>query len=181
MNEAELLEIAGNQHGYFTTAQAEAAGISRRALSGRVRKGILEHPAHGLYRLPQYRATPLDEFYELQTIAPDATFSHDTALSLYEISDVLPIKIHLTIPPTSGMKPRPGVRLHRSAIDRRERVLRNGLWLTSPARTLLDCARAGLDPAQLLGAGREARSRAMLSRAEVEDLSSVYPFSQLRL
>ena len=36
MSDSQLLELAGQLHGYFTTAQAEAARISRRALVGRL-------------------------------------------------------------------------------------------------------------------------------------------------
>src|SRR5689334_19936502 len=130
MSERELLELAGQQHGFFTTAQASAAGISRRALVGRLHRGLVERERHGVYRLPQYPPTPRDELYAIQAAAPSATFSHDTALEIYGLSDVLPRTIHLTMAPTSGLKPRPGITIHRSRIAPGDRVLRDDLWLT---------------------------------------------------
>ena len=177
MSDGELLEVAGQQHGYFTTAQAEAAGISRRALVGRLRKGVIERAYHGLYRLRQYPPTPRDEFYAFQASAPGATFSHDTALEFYGLSDVLATTIHVTVPPSSGLKPRPGLTIHRSRIDPRDRVLRDDLWLTSVARTLLDCARLGTDAEQLLAALEAGRERGLLGRDALARLTNTYPFA----
>ena len=177
MSDGQLLEVAGQQHGYFTTAQAEAAGISRRALVGRRRKGLIERAAHGLYRLRQYPPTPRDEYYALQAGAPAATFSHDTALELYGFSDVLPSTIHLTVPPSSGLKPRRVITIHRSKLDPRDRVLRDDLWLTSLSRTLLDCARLGTDAEQLLAALEAGRERGLLGRDALVRLANTYPYA----
>jgi predicted transcriptional regulator of viral defense system len=177
MSEADLLTLAGRQHGYFTTAQAGAAGISRRALVGRHKAARLEHAAFGLYRLPQFPDGPLDELYALQVIAPGGAFSHETALERYALADVLPRTIHLTIPPESGLKPRPRLTIHRSRIEPCDRILRDDLWLTSLRRTLADCARTGTDPDQLLAALEEGRNRGLLSRDDLLILARVHPFS----
>ena len=179
MSEPDLLSIAGRQHGYFTTAQAEAAGISRRALVGRERKGLLQRAAFGLYRLPQFPTDPLDELYALQAIAPGATFSHETALQLYALADILPRTIHMTVRPEAGLKPRPGITIHRSRIAPEDRILRDDLWLTSPRRTLADCARLGVDPDQLLAALAEARDRGLLAVDDRHDLARLYPYSNV--
>jgi predicted transcriptional regulator of viral defense system len=179
MSELDLLTIAGRQHGYFTTAQAADAGISRRALVGRRRRGLLERAAFGLYRLPQFPPGPLDELYALQTIAPGATFSHETALQLHALADTLPRTIHLTVEPGSGLRRRPGVTIHRSRIAPDDRILRDDLWLTSARRTLVDCARLGTDPNQLVVAFRDARERGLLTARDRRHLSRTYPWSEL--
>jgi predicted transcriptional regulator of viral defense system len=180
MPETDLLYLAAAQHGYFSTAQAAAAGISRRALVDRVRRGVIERVAHGVYRLAGTPASQLDGFYAFSVEAPSATFSHDTALELYGVSDVLPRTVHVTVPPGSGLKPRPGYTIHRSAIGPAERVLRDGVWVTSLARTLVDCAREGTDPDQLVAALAEGRERAMLTADEVIRLRRLYPFTTAR-
>ena len=177
MSEIELLELAGQQHGYFTTAQAATAGISRRALAGRQRKGLLERASHGVYRLRHYPPTPRDEFYALQVSVPGATFSHDTALECYGLSDVLPSTIHVIVLASSGLKPRPGITIHRSKLDPRDRILRDDLWLTSLPRTLLDSARLGTDSEQLLAALEAGRKRGLLGPDELARLAGTYPFA----
>jgi predicted transcriptional regulator of viral defense system len=181
MDESELLRLVAAQHGYFSTAQAAAAGISRRALVDRVRRGVIERAAHGVYRLCGAPATQLDSFYAFSVAAPSATFSHDTALELYGVSDVLPRMVHVTVPPGSGLKRRPGNTIHRSVIAPAERVIRDGVWVTSLVRTLADCAKSGTDPEQLLAALSEGRERGMLTPDDITRLRRLYPFTAVRL
>jgi len=181
MAETDLLRLAAAQHGFFSTAQAAAAGISRRALVDRARRGLIERAAHGVYRLTGTPATQLDSFYGFSVAAPSATFSHDTALELYGVSDVLPRTVHVTVPPGSGLKPRHGYTIHRSAISPSERVLRDGVWVTSLARTLADCAKSGTDPEQLVAALSEGQARAMLTPEDITRLGRLYPFTTARL
>lgn len=177
MSEKDLLEIAGAQRGYFTAAQAAAAGISRRALFGRAQRGLIGRIAHGLYRLSGYPSGARDEFHALQTSAPTATFSHETALELYGLSDVLPRTIHVTVPSASGLKPRPGTTIHRSDLASGERILHDDLWITDLSRTFRDGARWGTDPEQLLAAFDTARERGMIGSEAAARLRSTYPFT----
>jgi predicted transcriptional regulator of viral defense system len=178
----DLLSTAAAQHGYFTTEQAAEHGLSRRALAWRAQNGSAERIAHGLYRLPHWPPDPSDDLYALQAIAPFGTFSHDTALTLLGLTDVIPSTIHFTIPETSRLRSRPGVTLHRSrhgaTIDR---ALRDGLWVSTARRALLDAARAGADPDQLVSAARDARARAMLAPDDLVELRQHSPFAGARL
>jgi hypothetical protein len=83
----------------------------------------------------------------------------------------------VTVPPSSGLKPRPGVTIHRSKIAPLDRVLRDDLWLTSLPRTLLDCARLGTDPEQLLAALEAGRERGLLGPDALARLTNTYPFA----
>jgi predicted transcriptional regulator of viral defense system len=182
MSWEDLLSIAAAQHGYFTTEQAAEHGISRRALTWRAQQGSAERIAHGLYRLPHWPPDPSDELYALQAIAPFGTFSHDTALTLLGLTDMIPSTIHLTIPETSRLRSRPGVTLHRSRHGgTTDRTLRDGLWVSTARRALLDAAREGADPDQLASAARDARERAMLTPDDLAELGRHPPFAGIRL
>jgi predicted transcriptional regulator of viral defense system len=173
----ELLATAAAQHGYFTTAQAAEHGISRRALTWRTQHGSAERAGHGLYRLPHWPIDVDDDLYAHQAQAPFGTFSHETALSLLGLSDVIPLTIHFTIPETSRLRPRPGVTLHRSRHGAStDRTLRDGLWVSTARRALLDAARNGVDPEQLILAARDARARAMLTPYDLAELRRHPPF-----
>lgn len=179
MSKLDLLKTAALQQGYFRTQQAIEAGWTRRALSWAASTGEIEKIRYGLYRFAQFPSTPGDELYELQALAPTGTFSHETALTLFGLSDILPRTTHFTVPPGSGFKPRPGVTIHHQALAPDERVLRDGLWLTSLPRTLLEAARSGVDPDQLLAAAREARDRALLSPDRLAGIASTWPYTLL--
>jgi hypothetical protein len=62
-----------------------------------------------------------------------------------------------------------------------ERTFRDGLWVSTARRALLDAAREGADPEQLVSAARDARERAMLTPDDVAELRRHAPFSGARL
>jgi predicted transcriptional regulator of viral defense system len=178
MSWEDLLAAAAAQHGYFTTEQAAEHGISRRALTWRAQQGSAQRIGHGLYRLPHWPRDPSEELYALQALAPFGTFSHETALTLLGLTDIIPSTIHFTIPETSRLRSRPGVTLHRSRHGAMtDRTLRDGLWISTARRALLDAAREGADPDQLVSAARDARERAMLTPADLAELRSQAPFA----
>jgi len=58
-----------------------------------------------------------------------------------------------------------------------ERILRDGLWVSTARRALLDAAKEGADPDQLVSAGRAARARAMLTPDDLAQLRRHPPFA----
>ncbi len=95
----ELWEIAAIQHGYVTAQQALNQGTDRAALDKLVHRGTLERAAFGVYRFPKYPVTGADQYMlaVLWTRAPEAALSHESALAVYEISDILPDRYHITV------------------------------------------------------------------------------------
>jgi predicted transcriptional regulator of viral defense system len=82
----------------------------------------------------------------------DAVVSHESALELLELSDVIPDAVHLTVPRSRRNLPSlNGVRIHTTArpLRRRDLVTRGGIVVTSAARSVLDAADAGLAPEQI--------------------------------
>lgn len=94
-----LWGIATAQHGFVTAQQAKGAGIDKHALQMLVHRGALERSAHGVYRFPQYPVGEHDDLMlaVLWARVPEAALSHETALGAYDISDVNPSRIHLTV------------------------------------------------------------------------------------
>jgi predicted transcriptional regulator of viral defense system len=95
----QLRDIALDQHGYVTTAQATNLGVPRPELSKMTARNRIERVAHGVYRIPQVTESQYDPFMlaVLWTGAPEACLSHETALALRETSDINPTKIHVTV------------------------------------------------------------------------------------
>jgi predicted transcriptional regulator of viral defense system len=78
--------------------------------------------------------------------------SHESALDLLDLSDVIPDAVHLTVPRSRRYLPAPpGVKIHTTerALRPVDRVVRGGVALTSAARTILDAAEAGTAPEQI--------------------------------
>jgi predicted transcriptional regulator of viral defense system len=94
-----LRDVALEQYGYVTTAQAADAGVTKQSLSMLVRRERIERVCHGIYRVPQVAPTSFDRFMLalLWTNAPEAALSHETALDTYDACDVNPTQIDVTI------------------------------------------------------------------------------------
>src|SRR4051794_40763953 len=95
-----LFSIALEQGGYFTAKQAREAGYGYPHLDYHTSTGNFERVDHGLYRLASIPPGENDEFMRLtlwsrnQRDEPQAVVSHDTALVLHELSELLPAKVH---------------------------------------------------------------------------------------
>lgn len=101
-----LREVALDQHGLVTTAQAAGEGVSPAELSMMVTRGRLERLAHGVYRVPQVPETDFEPYQLalLWTGVPEACLSHETALAAWDISLINPERIHITVGPTRRIR-----------------------------------------------------------------------------
>lgn len=151
-----LYQIAEAQAGYFTTAQAVAAGVDRPRLSRFAAAGRLQRLRRGVYRLTHFpRSRHEDLFIAWLDTGPDSVISHDSALALYELSDILPTAIHVTVPRTASRRRR-GLRLHTNQINQDEITSYEGLPVTTVPRTIVDVASSGLSDDLVAQAVREA-------------------------
>jgi predicted transcriptional regulator of viral defense system len=162
-----LYEIAVGQHGYFTARQARACGFSARLLAHHAARGRYERIRWGLYRLRDYPSGPHDEVMAAWlAVGKDlAAVSHDSALDLLGLSDVIPDAVHLTVPRTRRkFRPLPGTVVHTTTRPLRPGDLteREGIRLTAPARAILDAAEVGTGPEQIELAVRQAAERGLV-------------------
>lgn len=139
-----LLPVAERQSGYFTTAQAAKEGVAAKTLGRITNAGHLDRISAGIYRLARWPAAEHDGLWPVYlwgTLHSErAVLSHRTALQLYNISDINPNRIDLTIPPKVRIRAAtPGaVTLHRREFEPKDVVLIDGLPVTTPFRTLVD-------------------------------------------
>lgn len=164
-----LYQLAEPQAGYFTTAQAVGAGVSRRALSGRARGGDIERVRYGIYRLRDFPTHPFEDVAAACLWAgPDSAASHETALAVHGISDAMPASIHVTVPrPFRGSQP--SVIVHHSALPDADRETRDGAPVTTIARTLQDVATSS-DPALVQQAVQQAIAQGALNRRQLRKI-----------
>lgn len=169
----QLQALAVLQGGYFTAKQAARLGLRSPHLAYHQTAGTSERIAHGLYRL---RDLPLHEHDELIKLSlwsrdrrdvPQAVVSHETALSLHDLGELIPEEIHLTVPPRTFRKRAPvHCRLHKHPLKHSEIEERDGFRVTSPLRTLLDVAdRHSVGSDQLEKAVRSAVNRGLVRRS----------------
>lgn len=164
-----LNRVSYGQDGYFTSRQARDAGFSPQLLAHHVRAGRYEHVRRGLYRLRGYPGSSHEEVRAkwLAVGAERAVVSHESALELHGLSDVLPNTVHLLVNRDDrGIRRLQGVTLHTTtkALEPSEVVSRNGIRLTDPVRSILDAAGAGKAPEQIEMAVRQALNEGLTTR-----------------
>ena len=139
-----LYHLAEQQAGYFTARQAARAGFSWERLTDYSKNGRFQRVARGIYRLAQFPSSRFEDlFVAWLKCGPKSAISHESALALYDLSDVLPGEVHVTLPRTASRR-RKGIRLHTNRLRPADVVKREGLPVTSVPRTVADVARAGL-------------------------------------
>ena len=170
-----LFEVASEQGGYFTTDQARQCGYSAPLLTHHVKGGRFIRVRRGLYRLREYPSSTREDLLAawLAVGKDDAVVSHESALDLLDLSDVIPDAAHVMVPRSRRNLPKlPGVKIHTTvrALGLREVTYRDGMSVTSPARTartILDAAQAGTAPDQIERAVVQAVERGLATPDEL--------------
>jgi predicted transcriptional regulator of viral defense system len=182
-----LYAIAAAQGGYFTAKQAAGAGYDYPHLVYHLQAGNFERAGHGLYRLPTISQSDHDDLIRLSLWSrdrddePQAVVSHASALLLHQFSDVLPQRIHLTVPPSFRKRPATGCTLHRARLGAKEVEAREGFSVTTPLRTLLDVAsESGVTEEQLSRAVDDALRRGLVRESELKALAKTAPAAHLK-
>jgi predicted transcriptional regulator of viral defense system len=172
----ELYRIAESQSGYFTTKQATALGYpsNKRIYHVRVGNWIREH--RGIYRLARY---PEPERSDLilwwlwsrdRSDHPTGVFSHQTALSLHDLTDVNPAKLDLTVPTNfrRGVSTPKVLRLHYDDVPLEDRETLHGVPVTNAMRTILDMWKEESLPKSVLReAFRDAMKQGNITKTQV--------------
>lgn len=173
----KLYDLAAHQGGFFTARQAREAGYEDNVHSYHVRSRNWIREERGVYRLSQFPLPPRPDLMVWQLWSrnrqdePQGVFSHATALSLYELSDVMPATLHMTVPPGfRRMAAIPEVlRLHRARLADREVQTIDGVRVTTPLRTLLDVIAEGAIAQELLVQSvDQALRRGVIMRRQLE-------------
>jgi predicted transcriptional regulator of viral defense system len=173
-----LYEIAEDQQGFFTTKQAKAAGFAENTHPYHVHAGnwIREH--RGIYRLSSF---PRGERPDLmlwslwsrnRKEAAQGAYSHQTALSIHDLSDIMPAKLHMTVPKNFRRNSEiPSVVvLHFADLPQGDIGAVHGVRVTKPMRTILDLLEGGeMPPATLRLALREGLRRGLIRRSEIAE------------
>lgn len=181
--ELELFELVENQQGYFTFQQAISAGFTDKNHAYHIKTGEWIKVFRGIYRLAKY---PIGEREELviwflwsrnRSNIPQGVYSHYTALDLYELSDYMPSKLHMTVPMGfRRMAKIPNVLiLHKKKLQEDEILTRQGFKVTTPLRTLVDVIEENRLAEDLLEqAVRDAKKKGLITKYDLVNVER-YP------
>jgi predicted transcriptional regulator of viral defense system len=170
-----LLHHAHQQYGYLTPEDARELGIDPTQLRLMAARNTLEHLGHGLYRMPMVPATRLDAYMgAVLWTGRRGVLSHETALELYELCDVNPSAIHLTVP--TRFRTRKAVpdsyRLHRFDLDPAEVGWHEGIPIVTTEQAILGGIEQALGWQLIDQAIVTARARGLITKPAASELEN---------
>ena len=174
-NAQALFQIAASQGGYFTAGQARQVGYAYRQQHYHRTRGNWLLIDRGIFRLRDFPPGEREDLIRWSLWSrnrqgtPQAVVSHETALTVHELSDVMPARVHLTVPPGFRKQAPNGCVLHVATLNADEVEAHIGYLVTTPLRTLLDVAGSALSQEYLNAAVTEALERGLTRRDLLED------------
>lgn len=176
-----LYALAESHAGYLTSRDAVAAGIARPTLSHHARPGgRLVHVARGVYRLRDFPSSPYEHIVAAWLRTPpsaDAVVSHESALELDDLADVIADAVHVTVPRARRRKPIEGVVIHPTTfpVTTRQRREVLGVPVTTVERTIIDVLRSGGMTEQVEAAVEQALRRGLTTKRRLKSTAGEFP------
>jgi len=179
-----LFDFAEQQQGFFTTKQAKAAGFAENTHPYHVQAGNWVRERRGIYRLALYPAADRPDLvlWALWSRNRDeeveGVYSHQTALSLYDLSDLNPAKLHMTVPSDFRRNSEiPGILvLHYADLPKSDVQAASGFKFTRPLRTILDLIETGTVERNFIRqALRQAVERGLITRQQIRSAQMSEP------
>lgn len=139
--DAAIAGVARRQHGLITLAQLTAAGLGPRGVRHRVRAGRLHRIHRGVYAVGHAALTIEAGFLgAVLAMAPAALLSLHGAAAMWGLRTPRRGDVDVTVV-GRDVRSRPGIRVHQvREIWEDDIAERDGIPVTSPARTMLDLA-----------------------------------------
>jgi very-short-patch-repair endonuclease len=139
-----VTRIAGAQRNLVSTAQLCECGLGKDAVARRVRAGWLRLVFEGVYAVGSGELPALSlESGALMSCGEGSFISHRSAAFVWGMRKVPPGLVEVSVV-GGGCRMRKGMHVHRiGAIDKRELRREQGLWVSSPARAVLEVAAVG--------------------------------------
>ena len=178
----KIFEIAESQQGYFTYKQALTAGYYRDAAHFYTKSGEWLREKRGIYRLAKFPIADRPDLVMWSLWSADrkgniqGVYSHQTALSLYDLTDVNPAKFYMTVPRSfrKGPPMPRGIVLYRAELPESDVSQFHGYRVTKPARTIRDMLETGaMHPQDIKMGLRQAVQKGIITRDEADKI--VFP------
>ena len=99
----KLYDIAADNYGLITNAQAHGIGVSTRNLNDMARRGRLVRIGYGVYQLSHYIPTELDSYAQAVALAgPGAFLYGESVLAILNLAPTNPTRMYIGYIGTPG-------------------------------------------------------------------------------
>lgn len=165
----DIYELAADNYGLITSAQARAIGVTNNELVQYAKRGKVERVGQGLYRLVQYIPTPYDSYAEaVALVGPGAYLFGESVIAMHELAPTNPSYVHVATPNRVRRKLPPYIKIFHIAEDRKA-TLYEGIPSQTVADAIRSCRGKMMDE-RLRDATYTARAKGYLTRTEEQEL-----------
>lgn len=164
-----FFDVAADQFGFITSENARELGSRDGALVDMERAGQLDRVTRGLYRFRSYPTDARDELMAATLWTRRlGVISHDSALDLWDLCDINPARIHVTVPKSARLRRAApaSYEVHERDLDHGDLSNLDGIPVVTPMRAILDGIERHLDRRLINQAIDNATSRGLLSPGE---------------
>jgi len=165
----DIYELAADNYGLITSAQAREIGIANNELVQYAKRGKIEHIGQGLYKLTRYIPTPYDSYAEaVALIGPEAYLHGESVIAMHELAPTNPTYLHIATPKRIRRKLPTYLKVLQCAKDN-ETTHYEGIPSQTVAEAIRSC-RGKIMNERLRKATIEARKKGYLTPTEEQAL-----------
>ena len=160
----DIYELAVDNYGLVTTAQARDLGVTKAELSRWVASERLERRGRGVYKLVRYVPTELDPYAEAVALVGDGSFlTGESVLAMHGLALVNPRR--LSVGTTGRIRKSIPDWLTPQTVKNKTTTQYEGIPSQTIAEAILDC-RGSVMLERLQSAAEEAREQGLITKAE---------------
>lgn len=161
----DIFEMAADNHGLITSAQAKLAGISNNELVQYARRGRIVKVGHGLYQLARWIPEENDAYaWAVAATGPDALLFGESVIAMLGLAPTNPSRIFVATPRRTRRKLPESLKV-RWIEGIEPSASYDGIPCQSVHDAILAC-RDKMLPERLAAAADEARRRGLVSEPE---------------
>lgn len=170
-----LRTIANTQCGFVTAKQAGEASITQASLSMMVKREKLERVDRAIYRVPFIEPTIYDRYMLalLWTGCEEAALSHATALETYDVCDIEPRAIDISIAADRRIRKAggEGYAIHCETIPSSDLCWWENMRRTKLATAISQCTDDGVSSHVLLQAIEKGLAKGLITKENADELA----------
>lgn len=165
----DIYDIAADNHGLITSAQAKQAGISNIELVQYARRGRVNKVGHGIYQLVQWVSEPNDVYaWAVAMAGPDALLYGESVIAMLGLSPTNPNRTFVATPRRVRRTLPENIRIvHIEGII--PTAIYDGIPCQSAHDAILACNGKML-PERLMAAADEARRQGLIDEGQFQAL-----------
>lgn len=168
----QLFDIAADNYGIVTSAQAKQAGISDKEMSAIASRGRIRRLGRGVYKIVDYIPTENDSYAEaVALVGPGSYLFGESVLAMLHLAPTNPTRIFVATPKRVRRNLPAHIRVE-PAPPGVVPTLYEGISAEPVAEAIHSC-QGRLMPDRLRGAAEEARRQGYLTEEEVELLDKL--------